>query len=1156
MADAGEVKVKITAELDDLESKLSDAENKVKSFADEAKDAGIVKLEADASGVESGTASAGGAISSFTSSAVGQLALLAAAVYVVKEAFELLSEAVQIASAAEAAATQTALKTGETTTSGFQARSKEIQAFARDYAVATGDSSEEINKSLQKLYGYGFTGAPTEAILEPFHELSHALNTDMVTATNLVESSQVHFGKTMEDNSHIADVWAKAITSSNLEPAAIDLKTLGMAAKEGGMSLEDTAAMLSVLSAKDLPDPTTAIRMGVMALSNMKDPVAEYDKKTGKIKWTGVTDGTEALKKLGMTASSVKAEPLLDTLEKMHDAGASLSDFKEIFGARTGMLISNIADNIDGIRELSDEMEHTTGTTKVMASTVDGIFTKSWDRAGQAAEGIKEKIGADMQADIQPLLDIFSTSGYDAIMAFIEGLGSGDFSGVGAKMDKFAGELGKNIASQISEGFDLARGLIKWDWSFLTGKTPLDAFLKPIEQIFRAEFGLIAAEMKLKMKEGSVGAVQAIYTFHDEAVMAIAGVLASVRMLADAFASTLVGAINDASTAILGFKLIPTTNISTYVPPVVVSGDTADSSGFIPSVNKDTQALDAYARASQEFEDKSDDAGAMLIQSVGGLKSYADRLSRMTGLPVEIAPAQLMGTGYTASFGASDITRAYSDFVFTMDNLPNTISKPITDFFDSIPNELSTGIDKWGRENVPKIGAGIGIPQPKGVSGLSEVNTGSIAKSSSQIAQNTEVLKTWDQYNREYIEKMGGRLGKYEPDLSKEREDVSIAQRLLNDTLEGLKDKTDQDSDSMERNKDSVNALGQSCQSCTQANNAATQIIIGQLQALTGTEALDPLSFRSAVENLGSMYEASFVGPTALWSIEHPELMGKAETLRLGSIAGKTEAEYRDYYMSVIPEGGALTREGMIVSTVYAKPEGGGGDWLGCAGGEEVAHELHVITANIVADTTNADKSITDTKERASETQTMQVTADIRDAEDSITNLGDIAGQGKDMPIKLGGYESARAKIDDLTTPEYKYIYIITVKGGGGTSGIFQNMLVSSGEYNRSGIYNVGNIPFSGSPNTSLMDIPSFQDEGFVPRPTLAVVGDRPGGEYVLSAERVQRMAGEGGGRGGSVTLNAPLIVNAPIYGVSDLDQRFAEHTREIEQLVASTQWR
>jgi len=81
-----------------------------------------------------------------------------------------------------------------------------------------------------------------------------------------------------------------------------------------------------------------------------------------------------------------------------------------------------------------------------------------------------------------------------------------------------------------------------------------------------------------------------------------------------------------------------------------------------------------------------------------------------------------------------------------------------------------------------------------------------------------------------------------------------------------------------------------------------------------------------------------------------------------------------------------------------------------------------------------------------------------------------------------------------------------------------------------------------------------FQHEGFVPRPTLAVVGDRPGGEYVLSAERVQRMAGGGGG--GSVTLNAPLNVYAPIYGVSDLEQLFDEHTKEVQQLVAQTQSR
>jgi hypothetical protein len=139
------------------------------------------------------------------------------------------------------------------------------------------------------------------------------------------------------------------------------------------------------------------------------------------------------------------------------------------------------------------------------------------------------------------------------------------------------------------------------------------------------------------------------------------------------------------------------------------------------------------------------------------------------------------------------------------------------------------------------------------------------------------------------------------------------------------------------------------------------------------------------------------------------------------------------------------------------------------------------------------------------------------------------------MPIKLGGYESARAKMDNLTQDEYKYIYIITVKttvGGGGFSAAASQASASAA----SQFWGVD------------ISVPMFQHEGFIPRPTLAVVGDRPGGEYVLSAERVREMAGRGGSGGGSVTIHAPFNNYAPIYGVNDLEERFSEHIQEIQQ--------
>ncbi len=190
---------------------------------------------------------------------------------------------------------------------------------------------------------------------------------------------------------------------------------------------------------------------------------------------------------------------------------------------------------------------------------------------------------------------------------------------------------------------------------------------------------------------------------------------------------------------------------------------------------------------------------------------------------------------------------------------------------------------------------------------------------------------------------------------------------------------------------------------------------------------------------------------------------------------------------------------------------------------------------------------------------TVPVNADTQKAETDIKDLKSTAETGSQMPVNLVGADNAATIIDDLAQPRATTLTImvrtVSVGGGGGGGGYgvsgaitdaygqLQNWAVASP---------VGDITSSmGDITGTLADIPWLAGGGYVPEPTLAVIGDAPGGEWVMNQSQIGAM-----GRNGNISIDARFINNAPIYGVSDLEARLAKHADEIQQIINNTQWR
>ena len=176
---------------------------------------------------------------------------------------------------------------------------------------------------------------------------------------------------------------------------------------------------------------------------------------------------------------------------------------------------------------------------------------------------------------------------------------------------------------------------------------------------------------------------------------------------------------------------------------------------------------------------------------------------------------------------------------------------------------------------------------------------------------------------------------------------------------------------------------------------------------------------------------------------------------------------------------------------------------------------------------------------------TKPVDLDVGAANSKLVTLDDQITEQKKTPIEIDD-SSAMVTIDALdaaaSAPVTKVVTVVTVGGGGG------------GDYGPGNYGNLDNGDSNGfipETNSSGWDtFPSYAvGDVFVPTPRLAMVGDQPGGEWIGSIDQAQARFGS---KGGQISIDAPLNINAPVYGVDDLNSILTAHQEGIMRAVAN----
>jgi hypothetical protein len=1205
-------------------SALDDAIGKADQFKDTADQLRGTEISADSSGFTSAVDSA----SSSTDGLAGQIeglkstidtafdiaivAAFAAAIYEAGDAVMDLAE--KFAEMQDAS--QRAAMFGNTAMGDMQSRTAQIMEQADIAAVKFGVPSEQVAGMIGTFAQFGTTQLSQDQI----NAAVGAARGMQLEPADLARGIQSAYTTTQGTYSQQAllDMFSRAYMTTGLQPttqiSTALTKLQPMGGELGGFQGELAALMYG-----------TQIMPGGRGVNMIASGLESFDKQLnetyltvdtkGKAVIKGSEDIYNAFSQAGLNFTQEQARGPLQALNDLYEAGQRMGKdfFPQAFGSQAGIMEA-LGAGLPKIQEYKSILEGAGGSTEDLAAKVDDL-QMSLDRMDEAFGNMGEAAGSLTEGPLRNMADFVAGPLLDGFNSIIDKLKSGDIKGalqeafdlgdiilkapiegleyfrnqilsfdwrdlghtvasiLGDEMSQInidAGELGKTVAAGLAAAIEFARGAFSWDVLF--GKTPLDAFLKPIEKVMSAEFGLMAAEMKLKMAEGSQGAIQSLYSLHDKGVTALAGLLTSVQILAGAFATDLYNAIK----SVYDWFTNPW-NLDVNVTATGGGGGTSGGGGSsVSGTSLPIQKYENVASSAQGgYYSKTDDAEGSYIQS---LYSYSDiinseknKLIKLGGT-VEVADAQIAGIGYVAqSWGLGQLfpgtmlaqTPNVGGWLgATYDYWTGAGSKQTslqTGTGNFLASELATGtvLEAAGVTNLPGK-----EPIPSSPAVLD--NTDATDKNTYELSTNSE----YNQRLADNLKLFGGLWGDYTLDLAPYQQAVDLATGTLEEAKAGLKSfgsDIDQTGDSADKTSGKINALGESCTNCAQAN----QNILGYLQGLTGTENLDPGSFRAAVESLGTMYQESLVAPSLLYQAAYPE----REPARLGAIAQMPEAEYQAYLRENLALSQGTTVSGIIgTSQAYLPPEGASDDWLACAAGaSETAQKIDLVTGAILGSAgeflnwgdaqkhaqqealggySEFREGVSDIQQQLKDPATLKVMTDSFQAEQDIDDLTKKAESDKKMPIILGGAHEARAQIDDLTQPEFKYIYITTIKttvSSGGVvptfTGVTGGIVGAAGTWGLSGV-NVGDF-FS-----------SFQNEAFVPRPTLAVVGDRPGGEYVLSAERVERM---GRGGGGIQITYAPTINGS---GLSTgeleyiLDQQREKLIDDAAQEAAFRQWR
>lgn len=356
---------------------------------------------------------------------------------------------------------------------------KEIEALtnsAIELGPALGRIPSEVTALQTELAKLGFTQNEILASQEGIILLANATGEGLAQSAEIVAGTLKAFGLAATDTQRLVDVMAESFNSTSLDlnKFATAMSSVGPVAKAAGVSIEETTAIVGVLSDANIDASTIG---------------------------TSLRDIFIDLAAGGMT--------LDEALQQINDSQDKLTTANELFGKRSATTALVMAENVARADELAVSLENAGGAAEKMAREQLSTLTGAANRASAGYNAFilsLEKGDGPFGRALTRLANM--AAGFFEVFAMLEAK-SGTLEGLRSEFDAFA-----KSAFNADELADLNEDLIDKELNRirLTNKAMADQFAEIMKagDMGQLEFQTAALELKRKDLEAQLKQFQSM----------------------------------------------------------------------------------------------------------------------------------------------------------------------------------------------------------------------------------------------------------------------------------------------------------------------------------------------------------------------------------------------------------------------------------------------------------------------------------------------------------------------------------------------------------------------------------------------------------------------------------------------------------------------
>lgn len=252
---------------------------------------------------------------------------------------------------------------------------KALSDNAKQLGASTMFSAREVASLQTEFAKLGFSATEITKVTESTLALAQASGSDLARAAEVAGSTLRAFGLDASETGRVTDVMAASFSSSalDMETFAESMKFVAPVAKSAGMSIEETSAMLQIMS-----------NAGIK----------------------GSQAGT-ALRRI-ISEIGASGKPTAEALKDLAAQGLNLADAKDEVGRSAQSALLVLAEGVDQIKPLTTELQHSGGAAQKMADIMGNTAFGAGKRLESAMEGLAISVGELVAVAVVPLVEFLA----------------------------------------------------------------------------------------------------------------------------------------------------------------------------------------------------------------------------------------------------------------------------------------------------------------------------------------------------------------------------------------------------------------------------------------------------------------------------------------------------------------------------------------------------------------------------------------------------------------------------------------------------------------------------------------------------------------------------------------------------------------------------